>query len=91
MTTKFQTIKFAKFPNYIVMDFPRKNSVLGQSSVNFPPPPTPLQNANFINIVVSASLMDLLKSQKYSQNSKPLRAHLVARPRNLLQGSLLQK
>ena len=45
MTTKFLTIKFAKFPNFIVMEFLRKkNSVL------------PLQNANFINIVVSASL-----------------------------------
>ena len=56
MTTKFLTIKFAKFPNVIVMEFPRKNSVLGQFSVIFPLP-NPLQNANFINIVVSASLI----------------------------------
>ena len=55
MTTKLLTIKFAKFPNFIVMEFPRKNSVLGQFSVNFPLP-TPFQNANFINIVVSAPL-----------------------------------
>ena len=57
MTTKFLTIKFAKFPNFIVMDIPRKkNSVFGQFSVNLPLP-DPLQNANFINIVVSASLI----------------------------------
>ena len=55
MTTKFLTIKFAKFPNFIVLEFPRKNSVFGQLSVKFPLP-NPLQNANFINIVVSASL-----------------------------------
>ena len=55
MTTKFLTIKFAKFPNFNVMEIPRKNSVFGQFSVNFPLP-DPLQNANFINIVVSASL-----------------------------------
>ena len=41
MTTKFLTKKFAKFPNFIVMEFPRKNSVLGQFSVNFPPPRPP--------------------------------------------------
>ena len=52
MTTKFLTIKFAKFPNFIVMEFLKKNSVFGQLSLNFAPP----QNANFINIVVSASL-----------------------------------
>ena len=28
MTTKFQTIKFAKFPNFIVMEFARKSIVL---------------------------------------------------------------
>ena len=56
MTTKFLTIKLVKFPNCIVMEFPRKNSVLGQFSVTFPLP-NPLQNANFINIVVSASLI----------------------------------
>ena len=55
MTTKFLTIKFAKIPNFIVMKFPRKNSVLGQFSVKFPLP-NPLQNAIFIIIVVSASL-----------------------------------
>ena len=55
MTTKFLTIKFAKFPNFIVMELPRKNSVFGKFSVNFPLP-NPLQNVNFINIVVSASL-----------------------------------
>ena len=38
MTTKFLTIKFANFPKFIVMEFPRKNSVFGQFSVNFPPP-----------------------------------------------------
>ena len=32
MTTKFLTIKFAKFPNFIVMEFPRKTSILD----NFP-------------------------------------------------------
>ena len=37
------------------MEVLKKNSVFGQFSVNFPPP-RPLQNANFINIVVSASL-----------------------------------
>ena len=59
MTTKFLIIKFARFPNFIVMEFPRKkkkNCVLGQFSVNFPLP-NPLQNANFINIVVSASMI----------------------------------
>ena len=55
MTTKFLTREFAKFPNLIVMEFPSKNSVWGQFSVKFPLP-NPLQNANFINIVVSASL-----------------------------------
>ena len=56
MTTKFLTIKFPKFPHFIVIEFPRKNSVLGKKiPVNFPLP-NPLQNANFINIVVSASL-----------------------------------
>ena len=60
MTTKFLKIKFAKFPNFIVMEFPKKNSICiwGQFSVNFPLP-NPLQNANFINIVVSASLRNL--------------------------------
>ena len=47
MTTKFLTIKFAKFPNFIVMAFPRKNSVFGQFSVNFPLP-NPLQNENLL-------------------------------------------
>ena len=56
MTTKFVTIKFAKFPSFIVMEFPKKNSVLGQFSVIFHLP-NPLQNANFVNIVVSASLI----------------------------------
>ena len=37
------------------MGFPRKNSVLGQFSVNFPPPQPP-SIADIINIVVSASL-----------------------------------
>ena len=55
MTTKFLTIKFEEFPNFIVMEFSRKSSVFGQFSVNFPLL-NPLQNANFINIVVSASL-----------------------------------
>ena len=54
MTTKFLTIKFAKFsnfPNFIVREFPRKSSVLD----NFPsifPLPNPLQNANFINMLL---------------------------------------
>ena len=56
MTTTCLTIKFAEFPNFIVMEFPRKNSILGQFSVNFPLPDH-LQNANFITIVVSASLI----------------------------------
>ena len=56
MTTKFLTIKLVKFPNFIVMEFPKKNSVLGEFSVKFPVP-NPLQNAKFINIVVSASLI----------------------------------
>ena len=51
MTTKFLRRKFAKFPDFIVMEFPREGSVLGQFSVNFPLP-NPLPNANFINIVV---------------------------------------
>ena len=55
LTTKFLTIKFSKFPKFIVMEFPKKNSVLGQFSVNLPLP-NPLQNANLIDIVVSASL-----------------------------------
>ena len=38
------------------MEFLRKESVFGQFSVHFPPLPDPLQNANFISIVVSASL-----------------------------------
>ena len=38
------------------MEFPKKNSVVGQSSLIFAPSPDPLRNANFINIVVSASL-----------------------------------
>ena len=39
MTTKFLTIKFAKFPNFIVMEFVRKkNSVFEHFSVNFRPP-----------------------------------------------------
>ena len=38
------------------MEFPRKNSVLGQFSVKVPLP-NPLQAANFNNIVVSASLI----------------------------------
>ena len=58
MRTKCLTIKFAKFPNFIVMEFPRKNSILGQFSVTLPLSNT-LQNANFINIVVSASLLQL--------------------------------
>ena len=62
MTTKFLTIKFAKFPYFIVMEFPRKNSVFGRFSVNFPPP-QPLQKANFINIVVSASLIESHQSR----------------------------
>ena len=57
MTTKFLTIKFVKFPNFIVREFLRKNSVLGQFSAKFPLP-NPLQNGNFINIVVSASLKE---------------------------------
>ena len=62
MTRKFLTIKFVKIPNFIVMEFPRRNSVLGQFSVKFPLP-NPLQNAHFINIVVSASLILLRPSQ----------------------------
>ena len=42
MTTKFLTIKSAKFPNLIVMEFPRrkKSNVFGQFFVNFPSSPT---------------------------------------------------
>ena len=68
MTTKFLTIKFAKFPNLIVKEFPRKNSVFGQFSVNFPLP-NPLQNANFINIVVSAFLTIFIAHQADSPES----------------------
>ena len=32
MTTKFLTIKFAIFPIFIVMEFPRKTSVFGPFS-----------------------------------------------------------
>ena len=56
MTTKFLTLKFAIFPNFIVMEFPKTNSVWGQFPINLPLP-NPLQNAKFINIVVSASLI----------------------------------
>ena len=41
MTTKFLTTNFAKFPNFVVVEFPRKKSVLGQFSVNAPPPQPP--------------------------------------------------
>ena len=42
MTTKFLTTKFVKnFPNFIVMEFPRKSSIFGQFSLNSPPSPTP--------------------------------------------------
>ena len=56
MTTKFLTIKFAKFPNFIVMEFPRKKTEFWTIFRKFSPLRNPLQNANFINIVVSASL-----------------------------------
>ena len=52
---KISDNKIAKFPIFFVMEFPRKNSVLGPFSGNYPPP-QPLQNANLIIIVVSASL-----------------------------------
>ena len=52
---KISDNKIRKIPKFIVMEFPRKRSVFGQFSVKFPRP-NPLQNANFINIVVSASL-----------------------------------
>ena len=41
MTTKFLTIKFAKFPFFIVMELPKKNSVFGQLSLQFAPPRPP--------------------------------------------------
>ena len=59
MTTKFLTIKFAKFPNFIVMEFPRKIALWDKFPSIFPLP-NPLQNANAINIVVSASLTEVL-------------------------------
>ena len=53
MTTKCLTIEFSIFPNLIVMEFP----TFLDNFHKFPTPsPTPIQNANFINIVVSASL-----------------------------------
>ena len=55
-TTIFQTIKFAYFPKFIVVEFPRKTAFLD----NFPsitPFPDPLQNAPLINILISASLI----------------------------------
>ena len=54
MTTEFLTINFAKFPNFIVMEFPGKTGFLDNRPYIFPLP-NPLQNANFINIVVSAA------------------------------------
>ena len=47
MTTELLTIKFANFPIFWVMEFPKKNSILGHFSLIFAPSPTPF----FINIV----------------------------------------
>ena len=64
MTTKFLTIYFSNFifPNFIAIECPppnkKKNNVLAQFSLNSPPDPVyTLQNAHFINIVVSVSLI----------------------------------
>ena len=52
------------------MEFPRrKNSVFGQLSVNYPLP-NPLQNANFINIVVSAIRANLRIDSRESGHSR---------------------
>ena len=58
MTTEFLTIKFANFSKCYCHGIPKKNSAFGQFSLILPPP-RPLQNANFINIVVSASLKEV--------------------------------
>ena len=52
MTTKYLTTKFPNFPNYIVVEFLGKTESLDNSPSNFPLPDH-LQNANFINIVLS--------------------------------------
>ena len=54
---KISDNRIRKIPKFIVMEYPRKKTA---SLNNFPyifPLPNPLQNANFINIVVSASLI----------------------------------
>ena len=55
MTTKFLTIKFANFQFLLSWNLPGKIGFLGAFSVNFPLP-SPLQNANFTNIVILASV-----------------------------------
>ena len=52
---KISDNKFVKFPNFIVIEFSQEKQRFGQFSANFPPPQPP-PNANFISIVVSASL-----------------------------------
>ena len=47
MTTKFSRQYNLQFQNFIVMAFPKKNSIFGQFS-SLPPRPTPLKSANFI-------------------------------------------
>ena len=41
MTTTFLTIKFANFPSFIVMEFPREKSNFGQLFIHCPPPEPP--------------------------------------------------
>ena len=53
---KISENKIRKISKFYCHGIPKKNSVLGPFSVNFPLP-NPLQNANFVNIVVSASLI----------------------------------
>ena len=70
MTTEFLTIKFAKFPTVIVMEFHKKKKKKTVFSDNFPsnfPLPNLLQDANFNKILLSASLTIQPVSDYYSK------------------------
>ena len=66
----FRQYNSQTFPKFIVVEFPQKNSVLGQFSLNFRPPPRAPPNANFINIVVSASLILPEATSETDQNTR---------------------
>ena len=57
MTIKFLTKKF------IIMEFPKRKSLFVQFSLIFRPPPDPLQNANFVSIVVFFGVSDKVQLQ----------------------------